>query len=122
MKILKAIHNRFTLIGICSSKSKNPFIHFRNAALAVTCLLINVASIFASLVFIEHNLKTDLENSLHAVLALSAATALCYMMIVTYILRHELTDIFAAFQDIHDKCKCSASTLIGELSICTAPK
>lgn len=107
MKILESIHNRFMLIGICSSNSKNPFINFRNAALAVTCLLINFASILASLIFIKKNVKIDLENSLYAVLASSASTAICYMMIVTYFLRHELTDIFGAFQDIHDKCMYS---------------
>lgn len=107
MKILESIHNRFMLIGICSSNSKNPFINVRNIALAVTCLLINFASIVASIIFIKKNLKTDLENSLYAVLALSAALAICYMMIVTYILRHKLTDIFATFQDIHGKCMCS---------------
>lgn len=107
MKVLETIHNRFMLMGICSSNSKNPFINFRNAALAVTCLLINFASILASLIFIKENLKTDLENSLYAVIASSACIAVCYMMIVTYFLRHELTDIFADFQDIHDKCMYS---------------
>lgn len=99
------------LIGICSSTSTNPFIIVQNTTLAVVSLLINIISIFASLIFIKKNLKTDLENSLNAVLASSASTAICYMTIVTYIQRDKLTDIFAAFQLIHDKCMCHSLKL-----------
>lgn len=104
MKILEPIHKRFTLLSICPSNLNEPFIKFRNIVLSVTCFILNTLISPACFTFISRNLN-DLESVLYALIAGLNTTVLGYVMIAAFILRHQITDIFSAFQDIHDKCK-----------------
>lgn len=114
MILLEPIHKKFTLLSICPSNSNEPFIKYRNIVLSMSFFTFNTLASPACISFIFRNLKTDLEGTLLGLVATSATTALGYMMIAAIILRHEITHIFSAFQDIYDMCRCF--TL--ELNIC----
>lgn len=111
MILLEPIQKRFTLLSICPSNSNEPFIKFRNIALSVAFFIFNTLASPACISFIFRNLKSDLENTLLALIATSATTALCYMMIAAIILRYKITHIFSAFQDFYDMCRCFSSEL-----------
>lgn len=104
MEVMKPIQDRFRLLCVCPSKTKNPFIKIRNVIIAVLFILIIISYGVFSVGFIVKNLKTDLETSLQATMQMSISWALTYKMIASYFLRNRIAGVFEAYQNLYDKC------------------
>lgn len=102
-----AAHRRvWTWIGLCSfdenpSKWKNMLYFMLNMILSTSF----VGAIFASGAFVMAFLPTDLEGSLHALFQVTAYTGLVYVVIVAFIVRHKITDIFSKLTEIYEQSK-----------------
>lgn len=108
MKVLQEIENNFILLNFCPSNSKDPILKIRNLVFSVFSFIGMILYFLASGAYIQRNFLNNFEGCLLATLTCSGALGLVYMMIVAYILRYKILDIFRDFQDISDKCKFSS--------------
>lgn len=108
MKVLQEIQNNFILLNFCPSNSKDPILKIRNLVFSVSCFIAMILYVLASGAYIKRNVLNNFESCLLATLTFSGALGLIYMMIVAYILRYKIFDIFRDIQVIYDKCKFSS--------------
>lgn len=104
MEVMKEIRYRFVLVGVCPSKSNDPFLKFRNLLIGVISLFLFIFIASSTTTFILKNLENDLKNCLYSSITLTISIALAYVMIASYILRHKVTEIFDAFQVHYNNC------------------
>lgn len=105
MKVLQEIQTNFISLYFCPSNSKNPNLNIRNLIFSVSCFIAMIIYHLASGAYIKRNLLNNFESCLLATVTCSGALGLVYMMIVSYVLRYKIGDIFYHFQDIYDNCK-----------------
>lgn len=108
MKVLQEIQNNFILLNFCPSNSMNVILKIRNLIFSVSCLIGMIVYVLTSGAYIKRNLMENFEGCLLAVMTCTGALGLVYMMIVAYVLRYKIVDIFYDFQDIYEQCKFSS--------------
>lgn len=108
MNVLQEIQNNFILLNFCPSNSKNSILKIRNLICSVSCFIGMILYVLTSGAYIKRNLLNNFQSCLLATLTFTAASGLVYMMIVAYVLRYEIDDVFNHFQDIYDECRFSS--------------
>lgn len=106
MKIKPLETNRRVLIWLCmflpdetaSKREKLTYIVF---TVCGVCTILSMLA--ASVTFFVKFVSIDLEESLYALVKISAYLCLTYMMIVVFILRHKISDIFEKLSTIYDE-------------------
>lgn len=102
MKILKSIKDRFVLLCICEDDTSTVSVRLKNIIISVVFFGLLVANTIASFFYVKKYYKIDFEDSLFAVFTFSGIGAAVYIMINAFVLRHEITKLFAAFQSTYD--------------------
>lgn len=104
MRVLKSNYHLFETLSICPAATNTALVRLKNIAILMTHSIVVVSTLIASFLYVKRNIKKDFENALTAVFNLSILVAAVYIMIIGFALRHDIKNVFAAFQKTYDDC------------------
>lgn len=109
MKPLELNYQAFVSLYICPPNEGSSIrIKSKNIAFSALVILFLSVSLISTTVFIVKNFATDLESTLIAGYQFGGSFAL-YTLLASYVLRHEMKQIFDDFQAFFDKSKAPMS-------------
>lgn len=109
MRVLERIYRSYVIFCVCPSDTSS-FIKTRNIIISIFNFIIIVCVSSANFAFVLNYVKTDLINALYATFIFAVQAAVVYIIIAGFVLKNEITDIFASFQQIYDTCNSMLHT------------
>lgn len=100
--------NQHVLKWLCVCETDNTVSKWKKLAhisFTVLIFMSNIILIPTSIAYLLNFISVDLEQSLYALFQLSGMCGITYMMIVAFILRHEINDLFGTLTDIYHDCE-----------------
>lgn len=80
-------------------------------------VIINIIALISSVAYLYRYSKVDLSDTILAVIQVSAYGCAIYSIIVGYIQRQEIRDLFPEYQKIRNKCKIMIWVIVGTVSL-----
>lgn len=74
-------------------------------AFGLTIFGINLFTLLVHLAFFIKFVSSDVFGSVFAFMAMDAVTAMCYTMVIAFIMRHQIQNIFEQLTKIYTNCK-----------------
>lgn len=107
------------LIWLCMYPAHESSSRWRKTAycafgLAIFC--INLFTLFAHLAFFIKFVSSDVYGSFFAFMAMDAVTGMCYTMMIAFIMRHQIQNIFERLAKIYKDCESFEFMVIVSIS------
>lgn len=106
MKPLEKNYKTFTLLGICPpAKSISFWMKLQIVIVSILCPTVECIALISSSVFVSNSFSNDLSNAICATFQIAAVVAALNALIMAYIKRNDLHEIFVDFQIFYDARK-----------------
>lgn len=93
------------LCGYSASETDSEWIKLAYFILTLVIFLANSTSAISSAVFVWENVSIDLEESLYAVAQVCGSSAVTYVSILIFLLRHKITATINRLSEIYNESK-----------------